>query len=259
MLLAGTCASIGFTVSLLISSLAFGGLQLQEAKLGALATLVSSPVLTWAMTRLIRRVPSETRARQIERTALDIPDLAEDVDSERDHIRGPDDAPVTLLEYGDFECPYCGQAEQVIRELLNSQGSDVRYVWRHLPLSDVHPHAQLAAEASEAAAAHGLFWELYDLLLAHQEELLPSDLTRYAQQLGLDTGSFIEELRSHRYADRVLEDVASADESGVTGTPTFFINGRRHYGVYDIDTLTEAVRAAKTRVRRSPQPVGRAA
>src|SRR5207302_2345420 len=98
-------------------------------------------------------------------------DLAEDVDPARDHIRGPDDAPVTLVEYGDFECPYCGQAEQVVRELLSSFGDDVRYVWRHLPLNDVHPNAQLAAEAAEAAAEQGRFWDMYDALLAHQDAL----------------------------------------------------------------------------------------
>ena len=173
---AGACAGIGFTVSLLVSSLAFTGERLDEARLGALATVVVAPALAWVVTRLIRRLPNSVRARQIGRTADDILDLTEDVDPERDHIRGPDDAPVTLVEYGDFECPYCGQAEHVIRELLSSHGDDVRYVWRHLPLNDVHPNAQLAAEASEAAAAQGKFWEMYDLLLSHQDELAPRDL-----------------------------------------------------------------------------------
>jgi Na+/H+ antiporter NhaA len=245
----GACAGIGFTVSLLISSLAFTGERLDEARLGALSTVVLAPLLAWIVTRAIRRLPSTLRARQIGRTAEDILDLADDVDPDRDHIRGPDDAPVTLLEYGDFECTYCGQAEQVIRELLASLGSDVRYVWRHLPLNDVHPGAQLAAEASEAAAAQGKFWEMYDALLNHQGELAPRDLTRYAEQLGVDVDRFTQELRRREYAPRVSEDVASADESGVSGTPTFFINGRRHYGVYDIDTLTEAARVAKNRAR----------
>jgi Na+/H+ antiporter NhaA len=245
----GACAGVGFTVSLLIASLAFKGEQLTEAKLGALASLVLAPLLTWAAIMAIRRVPSATRARQIGRTAEDIIDLSEDVDPARDHIRGPDDAPVTLLEYGDFECPYCGQAEQVVRELLTSLGDDVRYVWRHLPLNDVHPRAQLAAEAAEAASSQHSFWEMYDALLAHQDALLPSDLTRYAKELGLDVDRFVEELRARRYAARINEDVTSADESGVSGTPTFFINGRRHYGVYDIATLTEAVRGAKRRAQ----------
>jgi Na+/H+ antiporter NhaA len=245
----GACAGIGFTVSLLISSLAFTGERLDEARLGALSTVIIAPLLAWVVTRAIRRLPSTLRARQIGRTAEDILDLADDVDPERDHIRGPDDAPVTLLEYGDFECTYCGHAEQVIRELLSSLGSDVRYVWRHLPLNDVHPAAQLAAEASEAAAAQGKFWEMYDSLLSHQGELAPRDLTRYAEELGVNVDRFTEELRRREYAPRVSEDVASADESGVSGTPTFFINGRRHYGVYDIDTLTEAARLAKNRAR----------
>jgi protein-disulfide isomerase len=245
----GACAGIGFTVSLLISSLAFSGQRLDEARLGALGSVVLAPLVAWAVTRVIRRMPSTLRARQIGGTAEDIRDLVDDVDPVRDHIRGPADAPVTLVEYGDFECTYCGQAEQVIRELLSSLGADVSYVWRHLPLNDVHPRAQLAAEASEIAAAQGKFWEMYDTLLNHQEELAPRDLTRYAEQLGLDGERFTEELRRREYAPRVSEDVATADESGVSGTPTFFINGRRHYGVYDIDTLTDAVRAAKNRAR----------
>ena len=131
-------------------------------------------------------------------TAEEILDLAEDVDPERDHIRGPDDAPVTLVEYGDFECPYCGQAEAVIRELLDSFGDDLRYVWRHLPLNDVHPNAQLAAEAAEAAGAQGAFWEMHDLLLDHQDELGPRELARTPSELGLDVDRFWEELRRAR-------------------------------------------------------------
>jgi Na+/H+ antiporter NhaA len=254
---AGTSAGIGFTVSLLVSSLAFTGERLDEAKLGALATVVLAPMIAWLVTRVIRRLPSGVRARQIGRTAEDIPDLAADVDPDHDHIRGPDDAPVTLVEYGDFECSYCGQAERVIRELLASHGDDIRYVWRHLPLADVHPNAQLAAEASEAAAAQGRFWEMYDILIVHQRGLRPRELADYAVEIGLDRERFRDELDRREYAPRVAEDVASADESGVSGTPTFFINGRRHYGVYDIDTLTEEVGAAKVRARQlaaSTQP-----
>ncbi len=246
---AGACAGIGFTVSLLISSLAFSGEALDEARLGALGSVVLAPLLGWAVVMVVRRLPSSVRARQIGRTAEDILDLADDIDPDRDHIRGPDDALVTLVEYGDFECPYCGQAESVIRELLSSFGAEIRYVWRHLPLNDVHPGAQIAAEASEAAAAQGRFWEMYDILLGHQGEFAPRTLAGFAEQLGLDIDRFSDELRRREYAPRIKEDVASADESGVSGTPTFFINGRRHYGVYDIDALTEAVRAAKTRAR----------
>ncbi|HSC04271.1 MAG TPA: Na+/H+ antiporter NhaA [Solirubrobacteraceae bacterium] len=250
LLAAGACAGIGFTVSLLVSRLAFKGAQLDEARLGALATVVAAPAVAWAITRAIRLLPDTVRARQVGRTSEDILDLAVEVDPEYDHVRGPDDAPVTLLEYGDFECPYCGQAEGAIRDLLAAHGDDVRYVWRHLPLSDVHPSAQLAAEASEAAAAQGHFWDMYDRLLSHQGELSPRDLIRHAGDLGLDVDRFRDELRRREYASRISEDVASADESGVSGTPTFFINGRRHYGVYDLGALTAAVGAAKRRARQ---------
>jgi protein-disulfide isomerase len=194
-------------------------------------------------------MPTTVRARQIARTAEDLLDLSVDVDPDRDHIRGPDDARVTLVEYGDFECPYCGQAEGVIRDLLTSFGDDMRYVWRNLPLQDVHPSAQLAGEAAEAAAAQGRFWEMHDLLLDHQDELSHRDLAAYARDLGLDIERFTDELRRREYAPRVSEDVASADESGVSGTPTFFINGRRHYGAYDVASLTEAVESARRRAR----------
>ncbi len=244
----GAFAGVGFTVSLLISSLAFTGQRLDEAKVGALASVLLAPLAGWLALRVVRALPSSVRARQLARTAEDILDLSDDVDPERDHIRGPDNASVTLVEYGDFECPYCGQAEGAIRELLSSFDDDVRYVWRHLPLNDVHPNAQLAAEASEAAAEQGKFWEMHDTLLAHQGELRPSDLTAYARELGLDSERMIEGLKRGRYEPRISEDVASADESGVSGTPSFFVNGRRYYGAYDIDTLTEAVRAARGRV-----------
>jgi protein-disulfide isomerase len=131
----------------------------------------------------------------------------------------------------------------------------VRYVWRHLPLTDVHQHAQLAAQASEAAAAQGRFWEYHDFLLEHQDALTRRDLLSYADRLGLDHDRFEEDLNEDAGAGRVAEDVDSADLSGVTGTPTFFINGQRHYGAYDIDTLTRAVRVARARVLATT-PVG---
>jgi Na+/H+ antiporter NhaA len=245
----GAVAGIGFTVSLLISGLAFTGQRLDEAKLGVLASAIIAPLIAWAILGFVKRLPSSVRARQISATAEDLIDLAVDVDPERDHIRGPEDAPVTLVEYGDFECPYCGQAETIVRELLASSEDDVRYVWRHLPLSDVHSSAQLAAEASEAAAAQGAFWEISDAFLSHQDALTPQDISRVAHELELDVERLWAEVRRHEYAPRVAEDVASADASGVSGTPTFFINGRRHYGAYDIDTLKTAVRAARNRTR----------
>ncbi|MGA8363871.1 MAG: Na+/H+ antiporter NhaA [Solirubrobacteraceae bacterium] len=249
----GAVAGIGFTVSLLISDRAFGGELLAQAKLGILAAAIISPFAAWIVFRLIARLPAAVRARQLGRTAEQLIDLAEDVDPARDHIRGDPDAPVTLVEYGDFECPYCGRAEPAIRELLSEWGDDLRYVFRHLPLSDVHPWAQLAAEAAEAAGAQGAFWEMHDILLAHQGELTPGSLRRYAQELGLDGERLTEELRRRAHAARVSEDVASADASGVSGTPSFFVNGRRHTGVYDVATLSAAVRAARARVASAPQ------
>jgi Na+/H+ antiporter NhaA len=243
----GAVAGIGFTVSLLVSSRAFSGQRLEEAKLGVLGTVIVAPVLAWCLLRIVQRLPAGVRARQIAGTAQDLLDLARDVDVERDHVRGPRDALVTVVEYGDFECPYCGQAEATIRQLLSSFGHDLRYVWRHLPLNDVHTHAQLAAEAAEAAAAQGHFWDYYDLLFAEQSALTGKDLIARARELGLDVERFTAELRERRCADRVAEDVASADESGVSGTPSFFINGRRYQGAYDPETLSAVVRAARTR------------
>jgi Na+/H+ antiporter NhaA len=241
---AGAAAGIGFTVSLLIAGLAFGGGPLlDQAKLGILGAAVVSPLISWLISQVIARMPAAVRARQLGRTAAELIDLADDVDPARDHVRGPDDAPVTIVEYANFECPFCGRAEPMIRDLL-SANEDLRYVFRHLPLADVHPHAQLAAEATEAAHAQGAFWELHDLLFAHQGDLTPRDLRRYAEQLGLDVERFADDLRRRRYAPRVAADIASADASGVSGTPSFFINGRRHHGVYNAETLGAAVRAA---------------
>jgi Na+/H+ antiporter NhaA len=241
-----TIAGIGFTVSLLISTLAFKGVDLEEAKVGLLTAGLCASLLTWFVVRATTMLPKERKLRAVFGTYETIIDLAVAADPERDHIRGPESASVTLVEYGDFECPYCGQAEGVVRELLVDFG-DLRYVWRHLPLNDVHPHAQLAAEASEFAAAHGKFWEMYDLLLSHQDALEVRHLVSYTEELGLDGERFRAALRKRKYSDRIAQDVESADMSGVSGTPTFFINGRRHYGAYDTATLAAAVRAARAR------------
>ena len=243
---AGAIAGIGFTVSLLIASLAFGGEQLEEAKLGVLSAALCASVLTWIVFRVTALLPKRLRIRALLGTSEVIVDLVVPFDAGRDHLRGPEKAPVTVVEYGDFECPYCGQAEPVVRELLADFG-DVRYVWRHLPLNDVHPHAQLAAEGAEAAARQGAFWEMHDLLLAHQGALAAKDLIGYARELGLNAEKFADDLRNHAGAARVAEDVDSADLSAVSGTPTFFINGKRHHGAYDIVTLSAAVRAARAR------------
>jgi protein-disulfide isomerase len=240
---AGTIAGIGFTVSLLVATLAFDGPRLKEAKLGILSAALCASIVTWLLFRATTLLPRRARLHALLGADEPLLDLDVEVDAERDHIRGPLEAPVTVVEYGDFECPYCGQAEPVVRELLREFG-DVRYVWRHVPLNDVHPHAQLAAEA---AATQDMFWPMHDLLLDHQDALRPADLIRYAEQLGLDIERFSSQLRKHAGANRIAEDVNSADLSQVSGTPTFFINGLRHYGAYDIATLSAAVRAARAR------------
>ncbi|HEX4660890.1 MAG TPA: thioredoxin domain-containing protein, partial [Streptosporangiaceae bacterium] len=248
-------AGIGFIVSLLIASLAFHGTQLSEAKVGVLSAALCASALTWVIFRLTALLPKRLRLRALLGTAETVIDLAVPVDPERDHVRGPDRAPITLVEYGDLECPYCGQAEPVVRELLTDYG-DLRYVWRHLPLTDVHPHAQLAAEATEAAAGQGKFWEMHDQLLDHQGAVTAKDLVRYAAELGLNTEQFTRDMRKHAGEAKIAADVDSADLSGVSGTPTFFINGKRHHGAYDIETLTDAVRAARARalIGSGPRP-----
>jgi len=243
----GTIAGIGFTISLLIATLAFSGQDLEEAKVGVLGAALVASLLTWALFRATAALPGPLRMRALQGRFETIVDLAVEVDPERDHLRGPIDAPVTVVEYGDFECPYCGRAEPVVRELLRDFG-DIRYVWRHLPLNDVHPNAQRAAEAAEAAAHQGAFWEMHDMLFEHQDALLLADVRRYAEELGLDLERFDEDMHRRCGAPRIAEDVDSADLSGVSGTPTFFINGRRHYGAYDIDALSGAVRLARARV-----------
>jgi Na+/H+ antiporter NhaA len=242
----GLIGGVGFTVSFLIAALAFTGPELAEAKLGVLTAGVLASGLMWAAFRMIAALPARRRAQALLGTAEQLVDLEEMVDEDRDHIRGPADATVTVVEYGDFECPYCGKAEPAVRASLLTD-ADVRFVWRHLPLTDVHPHAQLAAEAAEAAAVQGAFWEMHDLLLSHQENLTGADLMGYAKQLGLDEGRFHEDLKRHEFSARVAQDIDSADLSGVSGTPTFFINGQRHYGAYDADSLTKAVKIARAR------------
>jgi Na+/H+ antiporter NhaA len=244
---AGTIAGVGFTVSLLIASLAFRGTVLAEAKVGILSAAVASSALTWIVFRVAALLPKRLRLPALYGTAEAIVDLTVPVDAGRDHVRGPDDAPVTLVEYGDLECPYCGQAEPVVREML-AEYQDLRYVWRHLPLTDVHPHAQLAAEATEAAANQGKFWEMQDQLLHHQDALTAKDLMRHAAEVGLNADRFMQDMRERAGQRKVASDADSADMSGVSGTPTFFINGRRHHGAYDIGTLSAAVRTARARV-----------
>jgi protein-disulfide isomerase len=163
------------------------------------------------------------------------------VSERRDHIRGSPSAPVLLLEYGDYECPYCGQAHYVLQDLKDQLGDTVRLAFRNFPLVQIHPHAEKAAEAAEAAGAQGRFWKMHDTLFENQQALELEDLVGYAQQLGLDLGRFQIELLQGLYAPRVREDLLSGVRAGVTGTPTFFINGRRHQGAWDLQSLTAAI------------------
>jgi protein-disulfide isomerase len=163
---------------------------------------------------------------------------------EHDHILGPAAAPVTLVEYADFECPFCLRAYPVLKELRRRLGGRLRIVFRQFPLRDQHPHAQHAAEAAEAAAAQGKFWEMHDLLFEHQQALEDEHLVRYAAELGLDTDRFERELAEHRYRDQVQEDVLSGYRGGVRGTPGFFVNGVRHQGRWELEDLLPLIEAA---------------
>jgi protein-disulfide isomerase len=176
------------------------------------------------------------------RVALPLADLDVPVDPARDHVRGSPDAGLTLVQYGDYECPYCRSAAHVIPRLLERFGDDLRFVSRHFPLPDVHPNAALAAEAAEAAGAQGKFWEMHDLMYERQDRLQLGDLLRYAAELGLDVGVFEADLSGARFADRVAGDVAGAEAAGVAGTPTFFINDRRYVGAYDEGSLERTLR-----------------
>ena len=176
-------------------------------------------------------------------TAVDGAHLTQPV-SERDHVQGPPTAPVTLVEYGDYECPYCGAAYPIVEEVKRRLGDRLRFVFRNFPLGNMHPHAEHAAEAAEAAAAQGKFWEMHDELYEHQRALDDEHLERYAGAVGLDVERFDREMEDQMYAGRVREDFMSGVRSGVNGTPTFFINGRRHDASYDLETLLAAIDAA---------------
>ena len=169
------------------------------------------------------------------------PTLSMPVSESRDHISGPQSAPVTLVEYGDYECSYCGEAYGILKELRARVGEQARLVFRNFPLTQVHPHAQRAAEAAEAAAAQGQFWPMHDMLYEHQDAMEDDDLVVYAAQLGLDLGRFQVDLSQGTYLARIREDFMSGTRSGVNGTPTFFVNGRRHDGPWDLESLTDVV------------------
>ena len=164
--------------------------------------------------------------------------------SERDHTQGPATAPVTLVEYGDYECPYCGQAYAIVKEVQRRLGDRLRLVFRNFPLTNAHPHAAHAAEAAEAAAAQGKFWEIHDYLYEHQRELEDPHLLQAAEQVGLDVARFRQEMEAQTHVARVREDFMGGVRSDVNGTPSFFINGVRHDESYDLETLLAALERA---------------
>ena len=166
------------------------------------------------------------------------------VSEERDHIQGPAEAAVTLVEYGDYECPYCGAAHPIIKEVQSRMGEGLRFVFRNFPITTSHPHAEQAAETAEAAAAQGRFWQMHDLLYENQRRLRDPDLRDYAERLALDVERFDKELADHVHAARVREDFMSGVRSGVNGTPTFYINGARHDDSYDVETMLAALERA---------------
>lgn len=246
----GTVNASAFTVPLLVADLVFtpsGDLEaLIQVKVAVLAVSLLAfgiTVLAFAGTSLLRPA---ARMRAIDGPSTPVIDLQVPVDPTYDHVRGPVDASVTLVEYGDFACGYCGLAEHVARAEL-ADDDDLRFVWRHLPLDDIHPTARRAAQASEAAGAQGQFWAMHDLLLADQGSHQLDDLVEHARSLNLDVDRFVADLVGGTFAGRVDRDLQSADLSDVAGTPTFFVNGRRHEGAYDQASLKAAVAAARER------------
>ena len=164
--------------------------------------------------------------------------------SARDHIQGSPEASIVLVEYGDYECPYCGEAYPVVKELQQRLKGKMSFVFRNFPLANAHPHAEFAAEAAEAAAGQGKFWEMHDVLYENQQALEPENLLEYGSALGLEMPRFTKEMNEHVYAPRVREDFRSGVRSGVNGTPTFFINGVRYNGSYDLRSMLTALKEA---------------
>jgi protein-disulfide isomerase len=249
--LLGTASSTGvaFTLSLLIASRAFDGLPLADAKLGVLLTVVVAPLLAAISFRpAAKRAGNDATAE----TELSVPDLAVEVDVQLDHVLGNVAAPVTLTAYGSFGCHSSAAAAVTAQQLLERLPGQIRYVYRHLPLEDVLPGAQLAAEAAEAAGAQGAFWGMYCALSEEPEDIRLGRLYRAARNLGLDLDLFFTELGQHAHAERVARDVRSADASGVTGTPALFVNGHRYGGAFDVESLADVLQGKVDAGRLSP-------
>ena len=169
--------------------------------------------------------------------------------SEDDHIQGAEDAPVTLVEYGDYECPACGAAYPIVKAIRKQMGDKLRFVFRNFPLAQTHPHAKDAAEAAESAGAQGKFWEMHDILFENQKKLTEKDLLDYAKKLGLDENRFATDLQNDKYQNKIQADLISGAENNVNGTPSFFINGARFDGRWDSGKLLEAIKEASGTIR----------
>jgi protein-disulfide isomerase len=234
---ASALAGIGFTVSLFIAELAFDDERLRdEAKVGVLVASVLAAAVGWG---LLRRA----RTRSPAADAAQPPRLRPPVDARLDHIRGRRDAPLALVEYGDYACPHTSAAAAAVERARARHGERLRYVFRHLPLEDAHPHAPLAAEAAQAAGAQGRFWELHDRLMAADGDLDPGELVDHARALGLDLERFGEDLRHHVHAPAVQADLDSARRSGARGTPTFYVEGGARSPAAGPLTLEQALAA----------------
>ena len=238
-------SDIGFTISLFIVTLAIADPETQDlARVGVLAASVIAFTLGWAIFAIADRMAPPQPIGKV---------LARPFDPTRDHFRGRPDAPYQIVEYGDFECPFCSRATGSIDAVIDHFGEDVCWVWRHLPLESVHPHAKEAAQAYEAAALQGRFLEMSRILFAHQDALTPDDLCRYANELDLDVDRFLADMRSPKVVLRVEEDQLDAELMDLHSTPTFFIGGVRHIGPWDSRTLIRALEAsAERRVEPSP-------
>ena len=188
------------------------------------------------------------------REEIQSPTLSPPVSDQRDHVQGADSAAVTLVEYGDYECPYCGEAHPILQKLIEEMSERMRFVFRNFPLTQMHPHALRTAEAAEAAGQQGRFWEMHDLLYERQDALEDEDLVAYATELRLDIGRFNGALSGGTFRDRIQEDFMSGVRSGVNGTPTLFINGRRYEGPVELRSLTDAVSQSGAAPRSGDEP-----
>ncbi|KAA9149058.1 Na+/H+ antiporter NhaA [Microbacterium lushaniae] len=236
-------SGIGFTISLFLVPIAISDPETQDiARVAVLAASVLAFFLGWAILAIGDRLspPQAIGAR-----------LARPVDPTRDHVKGSMAAPYEIVEYGDFECPFCSRATGSVDAVREHFGADVRWVWRHLPLDHVHPHAQEAAQAAEAAAMQGQFLEMATKLFAHQANLERDDLFRYAEMLGLDPDRFADDFASARVLRHIQDDRLDAEIMDLNSTPTFFVNGYRHVGPYDSATLIQALQSG---ARGAPAP-----